>query len=228
MTISGKETETTVSDVVFGLTNNPKLVAQAVRVFLSNQRLGLASTKNRGEIEKTKKKWYKQKHTGGARHGARSAPIFVGGGVTHGPHGNQNWDLKLNKKMRKRALQTAFALQAKEGNVMSVEGLETVKPKTKDVVTMLKKMNLSDARILIVIQDSMADLLQASRNVGSVLCTRVDRVNPYEVMSAHKILITPQAMGMLEEKFSGKTEQEAGIVEAPKKRTRKVAAKKTE
>src|SRR5260221_7335072 len=109
MTTSGKA-GTDITSVLFDAASSASTVAQAVRVYLGNQRQGTAKVKTRGEVERTKKKWYKQKGTGGARHGARSAPIFVGGGVSHGPTGTTDWSLKMSKPMRKVALRTALSM----------------------------------------------------------------------------------------------------------------------
>ena len=91
---------------IFGAKVNDDLMAQAVRVYLANQRQGNAHTKSRGEINLTTGKWYRQKGTGRARHGAKSAPIFVGGGVAHGPR-KKDYTLSLSKNMKKAAVKSA-------------------------------------------------------------------------------------------------------------------------
>jgi large subunit ribosomal protein L4 len=227
MNISGKELTVEVNPALFELKYSPLVVAQAVRVFLSNQRQGTAKVKTRGEVDRTKKKWFKQKHTGNARHGARSAPIFVGGGVSHGPTGNANWKLSMSKKMRDAALQTAFALQAKEDNIMVVDGLEKIGNKTKEVSAFLKATGVGEKKILIVTETTLPGLIRASANIGTVLCTRVDRLNTYEVMSAHKLLISANALSALEARFSKKEAPVATQkVKAVKKVTKAVTQEK--
>src|SRR5690554_4960009 len=100
ITATSKASSIEVSDAVFGQKANPTLLAQAVRVYLSNLRQGTSKVKTRSEVSRTRAKWYRQKGTGNARHGARSAPIFVGGGVAHGPNGQQNWTKSLSRKMK--------------------------------------------------------------------------------------------------------------------------------
>src|SRR5471030_1547190 len=107
----GKTTSMSVNDAVFAAVINPELIAQAVRVYMSNQRQGSSKVKTRAEVARTKKKWFKQKGTGNARHGARTPNIFVGGGVAHGPNGMQNWSLKLSATMKKAALISALSAQ---------------------------------------------------------------------------------------------------------------------
>jgi len=238
VTTSGKETMTSINDAVFTVTADPKIVAQSVRVYLSNQRQGTAKTKTRGEVDLTTKKWYRQKHTGRARHGAQSAPIFVGGGVTHGPNGNSNWKLSLSKPMRIRALQTAIGMQIKDGNVMVMTGLEKIGTKTKEFVSILKASKLEGQKVLIIADTTLPNLIQSSRNVASILCSRVDRLNTYEVMAAHKVLVTPEALSQLEAKFAGTTKEtkpeekkhvvkKAVTKKAPATKTATKSAKKT-
>src|SRR5690242_1823092 len=112
VTKTGAKSQLTVSDSVFGVPVNKALIAQAVRVYMSNQRQGTSKAKTRSEINRTSAKWYKQKGTGRARHGARNAPLFVGGGVAHGPNGEQNWTRTLSKRMKMQALVTALSAQA--------------------------------------------------------------------------------------------------------------------
>ena len=111
---SGKKTSTTsVKKKFFEAKINSSLMAQAIRVYLSNQRQAPAKTKSRGEVKVTKKKVWRQKGTGRARHGSRNAPIFVGGGKAHGPSGTQNYKLKMSKKMKKASLFSALSEQFK-------------------------------------------------------------------------------------------------------------------
>lgn len=217
VTISGK-TGTEVASVLFDTAASNTIVAQAVRVYLANQRQGTAKVKTRSEVNLTKKKWYRQKGTGGARHGARSAHIFVGGGVAHGPTGTTDWTLKLSKPMKKVALRTALAMQAQQDNVMVIEGLDKVGTKTKEVAAMLKNVGAGDMKTLIISDVTHEDFIRSSRNIQTVLCSRVDRLNTYEVMSAHKILITPEAISALETKLGKKVRSE-GKEDGVKKKT---------
>lgn len=197
---SGKSGKT-LESALFDMGGKLQVVAQAVRVYLANARQGTARVKSRGQVSLTKKKWYKQKGTGGARHGARSAPIFVGGGVSHGPTGLANWDLKMSKVMKKNALRTALAVQAQAGKIRVVDGLETVGVKTKEVAKMLLDMGVGNDKLLIITNQTYQNLIRSSQNIGTVLCTRADRLNTNEVMSAHQILITKEAVKALELKL---------------------------
>lgn len=225
VTTSGKPGKEIVSEL-FDAGASAKTVAQAVRVFLSNQRQGNAKVKTRGEVDRTKKKWYRQKGTGGARHGARSANIFVGGGVSHGPTGLTDWTLRMSKPMKMAALKAALFTQAKDGNVMVVEGVEDLGAKTKEVVKMLANVGLSDAKTLIVTGETHENLIRASRNLEAVLCTRADRLNTFEIMNAHKVIMTPQAVALLEKRLGKKAGKVSETAAEPKKPAVKKEAKK--
>src|SRR3989344_1281131 len=113
LTTSGKLEKKTTSSPLFSVPMNKVLLAQAIRVYQANLRQGTSSTKTRSDINRTKKKWYKQKGTGNARHGARTPSIFVGGGVAFGPNGTTDWSLKLTTAQKQRALVSALSSQAK-------------------------------------------------------------------------------------------------------------------
>jgi len=117
---------------------NLNLLAQAVRVSESKTHPGLSKVKTRSDINRTTKKWFRQKGTGRARHGARSAPIFVGGGVAHGPTGVKR-SLNLSKNMGKKSLFTAISLKAKKKRVLIVSSISTLK-KTKEVQILINKI----------------------------------------------------------------------------------------
>lgn len=229
VTTSGKEGKE-VASALFDTVGHAKTVAQAVRVFLSNQRQGTAKVKTRGEVERTKKKWYRQKGTGGARHGARSANIFVGGGVSHGPTGLTDWTLKMSKPMKIAALRMALSMQAKDGNIMVIEGVEKLEAKTREVAKMLEKVGLTDAKTLIVTGSTHENLVRASRNIEAVLCTRADRLNTFEVMNAHKLLMTPEALSVLETRLAKRVKEVVAEEKPVKAKVAKkaVKAEKTE
>src|SRR3990170_6251019 len=115
---------------LFGAKVNKALLAQAVRVYLANQRTGNAATKTRGEVEGSTRKIYRQKGTGRARHGAIRAPIFVGGGIVFGPRPH-DFHLDFPKKMKRRALGSALTSKLGSGDVIVVSGLSDLEPKTK-------------------------------------------------------------------------------------------------
>lgn len=118
---------------------NPALLAQAIRVYEDRKHFGLAKKKTRSEVSLSTRKVWRQKGTGRARHGARSAPIFVGGGLAHGPKGLKR-ELTLSKKIRKKALKVALADKVKENKVIFVDGLSNIS-KTKDASILVEKIS---------------------------------------------------------------------------------------
>ncbi len=127
----------------FGEKENLPLLAQAVRVYEERSHIGFAKTKTRTEVNRTTKKIYKQKGTGGARHGARSAPIYVGGGTAHGPKPTRRV-LTLPKKMTKLALSQALSLKFSQKQIFVISGIAKL-AKTKDVGEFIKKISKVEA-----------------------------------------------------------------------------------
>jgi large subunit ribosomal protein L4 len=145
----------------FDVKPNLKLLAQAIRVYADRGHIGLAKAKTRAEVKRTKKKWYRQKGTGGARHGAKSAPIFVGGGVAHGPKGVKR-QLALPKAMAQKALQTALSLKVKDGEALAVGGIGKIK-KTKELNVLIAKI----AKQLKIKKSANFTFALAERNMGA-------------------------------------------------------------
>jgi large subunit ribosomal protein L4 len=202
VTATGTKSTLTVSDEVFAVEVNQPLLAQAIRVYLSNGRQGTSRVKTRGEIVRTKKKWYKQKGTGNARHGARSAHIFVGGGVAHGPKGNENWSKNLNKKMKLKALATALTLQAKQ--IVVSDEVAKLDGKTKSGVELLKKSGVdAQAKVLVVVSDLNENLDRSLRNLEQVLLRRAYKVNALDIAMADQIVITSDAVKEIEARIKG-------------------------
>jgi len=192
----------TLPESVFGGKINTKLMAQAVRVYQVNQRQGTASTKSRGEINLTKAKWYRQKGTGRARHGAQSAPIFVGGGVAFGPR-PRKFELKMSKQMRRKALASSLAQVLAEDKLKVVE-LNGSTGKTQQIYKMFKKMNIVTNRgkdnILFIPQ--MSEAKRAATNIEGVEIFNATGINTYAVLHSKNIVIEKQAIKDLEVLFS--------------------------
>lgn len=222
---TGKSTTLEANDTVFGAKPNKALIAQAVRVFLSNQRQGTAKTKTRSEINRTKKKWFKQKGTGNARHGARTPNIFVGGGVSHGPTGHENWTLTMAKEMKKKALMSALSLQKEQIVVTTV--LSDIEPKTKDAIAFLKKLAPNSKKTLIVADKVMENIERSMGNLPHVLITNVQRLNILDVVYADAIIMTKEAVKAIEDRLASKVKSvKAVLAKAETEVEEKVAAVK--
>jgi large subunit ribosomal protein L4 len=134
----GKEVaKVTLPEAIWGLPWNADLVHQVVTGMQSNARTGLAHTKMRGEVAGSGKKPWRQKGTGQARHGSKRSPIWAGGGVSHGPRSDKNYDKKINRKMKTKALFTALSQKFRDGKVLFVDSLDLSAVKTKDAMSAL-------------------------------------------------------------------------------------------
>lgn len=200
ITTSGKNSTFTVKDEVFALKPNKPLLAQALRVYSNNQRQGTSAAKTRSAVARTSKKWFRQKGTGNARHGARNAPQFVGGGVAHGPKANQNWSLNLPTQMKRKALALAFSAQAAQIKIS--EEIAQLKGKTKEAAALLNTIAPDSRRTLIVVAEAEPMMVRSLRNLDRVIVTSVVRANVYEVMNATNIIMTKAAVQALEERLS--------------------------
>lgn len=178
---------------------NPILMAQAVRVYLANQRVGSASTKTRGEVEGSTRKIYRQKGTGRARHGAIRAPIFVGGGIVFGPKPH-SYKLKFSSSMRRAALASALTYQHSQGNVIISSELNDLKPKTKIIGTALTKIGAT-AKTLLVYAKESKNIPQSVRNLKDVESISAQNLNTYAILSHQTLIVTKSALPQLVDTF---------------------------
>ena len=200
-TLSGtKSGQMELPKEIFAAKINEPLMAQAVRVYLSNQRKAQAKVKSRGEIAKTTAKWFRQKGTGRARHGARSAPIFVGGGVAHGPTGEQNYQLKMPKKMKKQALFSALTSKFKTNEVLVIKDLAKIEPKTKKMKTILEKL-AKDNKATIILSEKLENVARAARNLKGLNLSQANQLNPYQVLNGGQLIFMKEAVEKLKEKW---------------------------
>ncbi|MBI3070275.1 MAG: 50S ribosomal protein L4 [Candidatus Levybacteria bacterium] len=189
---------------VFGAKINNQLMAQAVRVYLANQRKGTVSTKTRGEVKGSTRKIYRQKGTGRARHGSIRAPIFVGGGVVFGPK-PRDYSLNLPKKMKRAALTSALSEKLKAGEVKVVKGLEAISPKTKAMVSVLEKLGLNtkNKNILLILSETQDNIKRAARNIRGVEIDLVNQLNTYEVLRSKALLLMKQSIETIRKSAQG-------------------------
>lgn len=184
---------------VFGAKWRADLVHQVVEGMRSNKRAGTADTKGRGEVRGGGKKPWKQKGTGRARHGSTRSPIWVGGGVTHGPLAEKNYKRKISKSMRAEALFSVLSKKFKSGEVLFVDSLTLEKINTKAGLEVLK--NLAKAgdwktaatskkpRILTALFDKSETALKSFRNIPSTEIVFVKNLNPLDVLNYQYLLI---------------------------------------
>ncbi len=194
---------------IFGKEVNKRLLSQAARVYLTNQKTLLASTKTRGEIRASKIKIYAQKGTGRARHGAISAPIFVGGGIVFGPKPREA-RLTLPKKVKKAALYQALSSKVAEEKIIGLSGTEKATGKTKEFVALLGKIlkGKKQNSALIVTEGKADNVLRAVKNIPGVDNLPANLINTYEVLRHNFLFLTKGAVGKLESTIKNRQSSE--------------------
>ena len=185
---------------IFGLPWNADLVHEIVRLMNSNSRTPVAHTKTRGEVRGGGKKPWRQKGTGRARHGSTRSPIWVGGGVAHGPRNDKNFSRKINKKTRVKALYTILSRKFKDGEILFVDSLNISAPKTKDAKAIIgalsevkgfEKLGSKKQNAAIITVDKKTEAVSKSfRNFGSVSLEEFRNINPVSVMNHTYLVIS--------------------------------------
>jgi large subunit ribosomal protein L4 len=197
----GKESgKVNLPEAIFGLKWNADLVHQVVTAMEANKRTPVAHTKNRGEVSGGGKKPWKQKGTGRARHGSTRSPIWVKGGVAHGPRNEKDYSQKINKKMKIKALYTVLSAKYKDGKVVFVDSMSvsTDKPKTKEAYETIKNLSKIDGYSTLVSKRKNAGFIALSdlnnntkksfRNIGNITIDEIRNINPMDLLN-HKFLI---------------------------------------
>ena len=188
----------TLPESVFGLPWNADLVHEVIRLMNSNSRTNVAHTKSRGEVRGGGKKPWKQKGTGRARHGSSRSPIWVGGGVAHGPRNDKNFDRKINKKAKTKALYTILSRKFKDGQILFIDSVSLKTPKTKDAKGILstlskikgyEKLATKPRNVAIVaLEKKDASVEKSFRNFGNISVEEFRNINPVSILN-HTYLI---------------------------------------
>ena len=187
-----------LNDSVFGIEPKTESLADVVRWQLARRQAGTHAVKGRSDVSRTSKKLYRQKGTGRARHGARTANIFVGGGVVFGPTPRSH-DFKINKKVRELALRSMLSLKAKENNLIICEDLNLATNKTKDLSAMLSKLDLKSA--LFVDFGDFNNFKQACSNLYRIDVLPTIGLNVYDGLRHEKIVLTRSAVEKIQERL---------------------------
>ena len=183
-----------IEEKSFGL-KNPSILAQAIRIYVSNSHQKTHKVLTRGEVDGSTRKIYRQKGTGNARHGAKYAPIFVGGGIAHGPNGVRPENMILPRGMRRRALAAAMQAKLSESAVSGLTNLKSFTPKTATVAKLLAAATKHPKNSVLVVTDGRASLLyQSLSNLQGVTMKRAALVNAYDLVASDHLLVTKKAL----------------------------------
>lgn len=172
------------------------LLHKSVIAHLANLRRGTHSTKNKSQVRGGGAKPWRQKGTGRARAGSIRSPLWRGGGITFGPT-PRDYDHDVPKKMRRSALISALSLKVKNGDIFVVDKIDIDKPKTKDVVSILKNFKI-DRSVLFLIDEKNKNLELSARNIPDARVQRVDSINVYDLLYYDKIICTKGAIDKIQ------------------------------
>ena len=199
-TLEGKEAGSVqLSDAIFGLEPREDIIARCVQWQLNKRQAGTHKTKDRGEIWRTGKKMYKQKGTGGARHGSARVPQFRGGGRAFGPVVRSH-ATDLPKKVRVLALKHALSARAKDGGLIVLDNAQIKDAKTKALAAQFSGLGLTNVLIIDGAQVD-AGFANAARNIPNVDVLPVQGINVYDIVRRQKLVLTKAAVEALEARF---------------------------
>jgi|SRR5215831_7329263 len=195
LNIKGEKTGRTIElpDDVFGIEPNDHVIYLAVKQYQAAQRQGTHKVKTRAEVKGASRKLHRQKGTGGSRKGNIRNPLYKGGGTIFGPkpHG---YDFKLNKKVKDLAKMSALSHKAKENAIVVVEDITLDAPKTKQVTDVVKALNITAKKTLLVMAEYNDNLYLSTRNVPNIASSLSVDVNTYDIVNADVLLLTESAV----------------------------------
>lgn len=187
-----------LDDAVFGIEPKTESLADVVRWQLAKRQAGTHAVKGRSDVSRTTKKLYRQKGTGNARHGARTANIFVGGGIVFGPTPRSH-GFKVNKKVRQLALRSMLSLKARENNIIVFENLNIVSNKTKDLAKVLENLKINSA--LFVDCENFDNFRKACSNLYKIDVLPTVGLNVYDGLNHEKLVLTKSAINSIQERL---------------------------
>ncbi|MEO9868907.1 50S ribosomal protein L4 [Ekhidna sp.] len=203
LNIKGEETgrEINLDKSIFGIEPNEHAVYLDVKSYLANQRQGTAKTKDKGEITASTRKIKKQKGTGTARAGSVKSGVMRGGGTFFGPQ-PRDYGFKLNKKVKKLARKSVLSSRAKEKAIQVLEDFTFEAPKTKEFISLLKSLSVSDKKALFLVSDKNQNVFLSSRNIKKANVSTVDELNTYDLINAERLILCEGALEQLKERFN--------------------------
>ena len=197
--LNGKKVkDINLSKEVFGIEPNDVVLKDAIVLGRAALRQGTHKAKTRAEVSGGGRKPWRQKGTGNARQGSIRAVQWVGGGIAFGPV-PRDYSKKQNRKERKLALRSAYSYKAKDNNIVVVEKLSFETPKTKEMVSVLKSLNLDNVKTLVVVDEYDENVILASRNLKNIMIALPEEVSVLDIVSAKKLLIEEAALEKIKE-----------------------------
>lgn len=181
-----------LSDNVFGISPSHHAMYLSVKQYLAHQRQGTHKAKEKSEVSGSTRKLKRQKGTGGARAGSIKSPVFVGGARAFGPR-PRNYDMKINKKVRLLARNSALSHKAQEGSLKIIEDFSYETPKTQKYVAFLAALGITGKKSLLVLGETNENLLLSARNIPKVSVSSVNNLSTYAILNGGTILMSESA-----------------------------------
>jgi len=198
---NGKEVgQTRLPSEIFDVKVNSDLIHQVVTSQMANKRTVIAHTKDRAQVRGGGKKPWRQKGTGRARHGSRRSPLWKGGGVTFGPTKVRNFEKKINKKMKRKAILMVLSAKVKNDLLLILEKLSLEKPKTKLMAEVLGKLPFKGSA-LIVLPQLEKDIIRAARNIPDAATIEARNLNALDILSFKYLIMPKDAIKVIKETF---------------------------
>ena len=199
--LSGKKTSIEVLDKIFSAKINKQLVSNVIYKINSNYKGRKAKTKQRNEISGSTAKIWAQKGTGNARHSSRKAPIFVGGGVAHGPKGESKYKIrKLNKSEKKNSLASLITEKKLNNNVIIFSDFTSKIIKTKEMKSILVKFDILNG-LIVLDKISKENVYKSLRNISNIKTTNTSLFSAYDIVKYKKLIFTESSVKELEKRF---------------------------
>ena len=199
--INGKKDSIEVMDKIFSAKINNQLVSNVIYKINANFKGRKAKTKQRNEIKGSTAKIWAQKGTGNARHSSRKAPLFVGGGVAHGPKGENNYKIrKLNKSEKKQSLASLITEKKNNNNVMIFTDFKQNIKKTKEMKKILDKFDILNA-LIVLDKNSKESIYKSLRNIPNIKVASSNNFNSYDILKFKKLIFTETSIKELEKRF---------------------------
>ena len=202
LNLDGKKTSIEVLDKIFSAKVNNKLVSNVLYKTNANYKGRRAKTKQQNEVSGPTSKIYAQKGTGNARHASKKAPIFVGGGIAHGPKGQSAYKTrKLNKSEKRNSIASLISEKNQNKNLLILSDFNNEIKKTKEMFVIVKKFELSNS--LIILDKSSKEKVQKSlRNIPNLKVTDVNHFSAFDIVKFKKIVFTESSVKELEKRYS--------------------------
>ena len=198
--INGNKTSKTINlnDEIFGIDPNDNAIYLDVKQYLANQRQGTHAAKQRNEVKGSTRKLRRQKGTGGARIGDIKSPLLRGGGRVFGLK-PRDYSFKLNKKLKRLARKSALSYKVKDNTVMVLEDFTFEAPKTKQYLAILKSLNMTDKKMLLILPQVDQNIVKSSRNIPKVSVALASDINTYQIMNAQQLVFVESAIKVVED-----------------------------